>query len=607
MTPAAIHFAKSGKTNAPTLPTDAVTRTFGIFGMKDSGKTTTARVIAEGVVRLGGHVVVLDPVGVWWGITRAGSGPGCPGIVIGGEHGDVPLEETGGQLVAELVVTRQWPVVVIDMKLLRKGAAQRFMADFLEGVYFHNRRPLHLIFEEADRALPQAPRGMNPTLGRVMGAAEDIVKLGRSRGLGSTFLSQRMATVTKNVVEQVEALLLHRQAGPNDVKAVKGWIENNGDPRQTVKVLDTIASLEQGEAWLYSPGWLRALERVRMKMPRTLDSSSTPTDDEREVEAAAARAPVDLDELRKLMSETVERAEANDPAALRKRIAELEMQLEERPVPESRVERVLVPDPEGLARLVECVASLEAAQGDIDQQLGLALAATRDAVDTVRGAVEPLGGLVSALTVVVDGAVVLPREGAPSKSSDEKPVRAGRGGTPPVTSDRAASNGGVSGPQQRVLDALAWWWVLGVDSPQRHMVAMVAGYHERTKGFLNALSALKTAGYVEHGAGMIELRPPGQRVAEWPEEPGTDGDLHAMIFKQIGPARTRLLRILLDEYPRPVERAELARRLDYHERTKGFLNSLSALRSLKLIDYQPAGHVVALPVLFPSRPRAAFR
>lgn len=434
----AIYFAKSGKTNAPTLPADAVTRTFGIFGVKDSGKTTTGRVIAEGICKLGGNVVVLDPVGVWWGITRAGEGPGVPGIVIGGEHADVPLEETGGHLVAEVAMARQWPVVVIDLKLLRKGAAQRFMADFLEEVYLRNRKPLHLIFEEADRALPQSPRGMSPTLGRVMGAAEDIVKLGRSRGLGSTFLSQRMATVTKNVTEQVEAMIWHAQIGSNDRRAVKDWIEGNGDPARTKAIMDTMASLDVGEAWLYSPKWLRVLERVRVKMPKTLDSSSTPTNDEREVEEAAPRAPVELGELRRMMAETVEREAANDPKVLRARIEELESRVasgggelaeiaHELDLPaeastddivaaigvlaERAGQRVLVPDPGLMAALSECVSSIEAAQGEIGAQLALARDAMADASSLAERALRPLGEWVPELTRVLDFAASLPAEG----------------------------------------------------------------------------------------------------------------------------------------------------------------------------------------------------
>jgi hypothetical protein len=319
----------SSSRSAPRLPADAVTRTFGFFGNRGAGKTTAARVLVEGISKTDGNAIVFDPVGVWWGATRAGAGPGIPGVVIGGEHGDVPLEETGGHVVAELALARQYKLIVVDLMLLRKGAARRFLADCLEELYHRNRLPLMVVFEEADQTLPQNPRGMDPILGRVLGAAEDIVKLGRSRGLGSTLISQRFATVNKNVTEQTESLFLLRMVGPKDRKAAQEWIESNGDPEVTAKVLGSIASLQQGEGYLYSPGWLRLLERMTIRPSRTLDSSATPTVEQQRVQDEAKRAPVSLESLRDQMAATVQRAEENDPARLRKRIAELERQVSE--------------------------------------------------------------------------------------------------------------------------------------------------------------------------------------------------------------------------------------------------------------------------------------
>lgn len=498
MAPAQFYLGKSGRRSGLALPADAVTRTFGIFGVKDSGKTTTARTLAEGIVKCGGHVVILDPVGVWWGITRAGEGPGLPGIVIGGEHGDVPLEETGGQLVAELCVSRQWPVVVVDLKLLRKGAAQRFLADYLETVYHENRRPLHVVFEEADRALPQNPRGMDPTLGRVLGAAEDIVKLGRSRGLGSTFLSQRMATVTKNVTEQVQALVLHAQPGPRDRKAVKEWVEANGDTAATAKVMDSMASLDQGTAWFYSPAWLKTLELVHVRRPQTLDSSSTPTNDEREVEEQAKRAPVDLDELRTMMAETVQRAEARDPRKLAERVEALEAEVEEARAAAQEV-RVLVPDREAMATLAEERAAVES----FFDELRAAEAEQREKEAAFVARIEAYQRqweqVIAGIESLLDGAAALPPEGAPQV----------------VVGPAAAGGEFPSRESQRVRDALPTATLNG-DGPSRgalELAQVLANVHplamNRGQLALLARRGAKSSTLTQHlaeltAAGLVE-------------------------------------------------------------------------------------------------------
>jgi hypothetical protein len=146
-----------------SLPLDAVTRTFAILGQRGTGKTTGAVVLVEEMAAAGGHVAILDPVGAWWGIMHAGERPGLEGIVIGGEHGDVPLEETGGQLVAELVTSRYYPVIVIDMKLLRKGAQLRFMADYCEALFHLSRcvtskGGIHCLLELSGQMKPGIPR-----------------------------------------------------------------------------------------------------------------------------------------------------------------------------------------------------------------------------------------------------------------------------------------------------------------------------------------------------------------------------------------------------------------------------------------------------------------
>jgi len=52
--------------------------------------------------------VVVDPKGDWWGIRSSADGKPWPAdVILGGEHGDVPLEVGGGELVAHLVVAER--------------------------------------------------------------------------------------------------------------------------------------------------------------------------------------------------------------------------------------------------------------------------------------------------------------------------------------------------------------------------------------------------------------------------------------------------------------------------------------------------------------------
>src|SRR6185312_14005381 len=119
------------------FPLDAVTQTFAILAKRRVGKTYTASVMAEEMIKAKLPIVVLDPTGAWWGLRASADGtkPGLPVVIIGGAHGDLPLEETAGKIIADLVVD-QPGYYVIDLSQTASGGAQdRFVTDFAERLY----------------------------------------------------------------------------------------------------------------------------------------------------------------------------------------------------------------------------------------------------------------------------------------------------------------------------------------------------------------------------------------------------------------------------------------------------------------------------------------
>ena len=235
--------------------------------------TNTAGVLTEQLIKQGLPVVYVDPIGVVWGLrhSRDGKGPGLPVIILGGEHADVPLEETGGVVIADFVIEHRQPVV-LDLGLFSKGAQRRFMVDFAERLYHKNRDALHVMLDECDTWVPQrAEHGAE----RLSGAINDLVRKGRARGLGVTLISQRPAIISKDVLTQVETLIAHRMTGPQDRDAIERWIEQNAD-RDGDEVLSSLQTLGDGDAWVWSPSWLRVLKRTHISLRETFDSSATP-------------------------------------------------------------------------------------------------------------------------------------------------------------------------------------------------------------------------------------------------------------------------------------------------------------------------------------------
>ncbi|KKL10877.1 hypothetical protein LCGC14_2551450, partial [marine sediment metagenome] len=252
-----------------TMPIDAVTQTISILARRGAGKTHTAVVLVEEMLRLGLLTVVIDPTDVWWGLrtSRDGKKRGYPIVVFGGPHGDIPLTEDMGDQLAHLVMDQHVPMI-LSLKHLRKAKQIRFMHRFAETLYHENKLPVHLVIDEADVFAPQRPekgKGAEDCLGRV----EDIVRRGRASGIGVTLVSQRSAVLNKNVLSQTEVLITLQTTAPQDKKAIDAWVKENGDEEERDELMQTIAKLPKGEAWIWSPQWLECFERVKIRQRRT--------------------------------------------------------------------------------------------------------------------------------------------------------------------------------------------------------------------------------------------------------------------------------------------------------------------------------------------------
>jgi len=241
------------------LPTEAVTQTLAILAKRGSGKTYTASVLVEELLGASAQVVIIDPLDVWWGLRVAadGEGPGLPIVVLGGSRGDLPLEAAAGVIIADMVV-EEGISCILSLRHLSKTQQRRVVADFAERLYHRkgepeHRGPLHVVIDEADAFVPQR---VAADTARVMGAVDDLVRRGRASGLGVTLITQRPAVLHKDVLTQIEVLVALRTVSPQDRAAIKAWIEGNDDENQGPTVLASLASLDIGEAWIWSPGWL---------------------------------------------------------------------------------------------------------------------------------------------------------------------------------------------------------------------------------------------------------------------------------------------------------------------------------------------------------------
>ena len=305
------------------LPLDIVTDTVGILAIKGSGKTYAFLTLVEEMVKRNLPAVVIDTMGVCWGLRSSvdGKSPGLPIVILGGTHGDVPLESTAGKVIADWIVGERQPAV-LDISEFTKGEASRFVLDFLARLFQMNRNAIHLFIDEADEWAPQRPFREEA---RTLRAMEVLVRRGRARGIGVTLVTQRPATLNKNVLTQVSTLIVGRMISPQDRKAVQAWIDAHGTEHQKEAFWESLASLSTKEKWIWAPA-RNIFKRVTIRLRETFDSSATPKVGEK-VPAPKSLAEVDLETLKGRIAATIERAKQEDPRELKRQIFELQKQL----------------------------------------------------------------------------------------------------------------------------------------------------------------------------------------------------------------------------------------------------------------------------------------
>lgn len=248
-----------------SLPLDAVGRTFAVIGQRGSGKSSLAAVMAEEMCRESLPWVALDPVGIWWGLRslKDGSPSPFPIVVFGGERGDLPFERGQGRKIAEACV-RANVFAVIDLSRESKTVWRTIVRDFCSALQeLRPDHPRHVFIEEAPEFVPQRS---SHQLGRECAEiVERLVRLGRNWGYGATVLSQRPATVHKDVLSQCESLFVMRTSGPHDRKALKEWIEAQAKDSALEDCLGELAGLPDGTAYYWSPQWMRVFKRVPIR------------------------------------------------------------------------------------------------------------------------------------------------------------------------------------------------------------------------------------------------------------------------------------------------------------------------------------------------------
>lgn len=564
------------------LPLNFATEGVAAVGMRGSGKSNTLRRWAEVLDAAGIPFVAIDPKGDWWGLRSSADGKseGLSVAVFGGLYATdgLPLDEYLGKSIADLLVDTGMSAV-LDVSRLSVGARARFLTEFCERLMDRHQVEPHVrcvILEEAHRYIPQR---VPNELARVKEATAAILLEGRAFGLGCWAATQRPARLNKDVLEEVGTAIIHRigAAATNDLKTIAGWVkhEDLGD-----EIVPSLTKLKAGEAWVLAPSTLGIAQRVQIDRSRTFDSGATP------LVGVGSRPTVKLAEvntavIKEALAEAIDRAKENDPAEIRKRLARAEARVKElemwEPPPPPPPLVIHGVSPALGARLVKARAATVATAGEFVRAMQGICDLVDEAIAERDAAALPVSR-PSERVAKPEVRVPEPRQIAERAGLGREIVE--------QSAPRPERGEGAGGPFTRLAERKVVEALVRLGSPQTvERVAAASGYSPRSKGFTNALSALRTAGLLEQGR-PLALTPDGEIV-------GVDLDVEpirdVLEHWKANPKIRRAGRLILDELARAWRageeptKAELADRVGYSPRSKGFTNELSMLRSLGLI------------------------
>jgi hypothetical protein len=543
-----------------------------VLGKTGAGKSSALRHIVEHLLAHGKRVCIIDPKGDWWGLKSSanGKGAGFPIIAFGdfkeAKASDVPINETSGKHVSELITSGNRPCI-IGFRGWMTSYMVRFWIDFAAGIFNANSGELYLIGDEFHNFAPKG-KIMDPESGKCLHWSNRLMAEGRGLGIVCLIASQRPQKVHNDTLTSCETLVAMRVIHKSDRDAVQDWIEGCGDMDQGKEVLNSLAGMARGEAFVWSPEIGFGPKRLSFPMFMTFDSFAPPQLQKKV--ASEGWASVDLEAVKSKLAVVIEEQKANDPRELKKTILELRRQLSKPTTVEksflpSEIREIPILSKGNEDTINRLTGRLETACSELQEQRGFFERRLDDLEKDTDLVIGILRGLKTPQTHTVKSQPLV---------QSKVLIRINK----PAT--HAQSNGEVHlGKCERsILTALAQY----PQGRNTNQIAILSGYSVNSGGFNNSLSKLRSVEYISRGQPVTITQQGQSALGEWEPLP-TGQELARHWIGRLGKCERGILSFLIENYPNGQTVESVAQATGYSANSGGFNNALSKLRTLELI------------------------
>lgn len=574
-----------------------------ITASSGAGKSWLLRVLAENSADKI-QTIILDPEGEFPTLREK-----CDMLIVS-EDGDIsPSVETAGLLARRLAETGV--SAVIDLyNLPGKGdpwdKRRLFVYAFVEGLMaipknlYH---PILVIVDEAHNFAMENPstsktgkdlansyfkKSIDPSI-LARSAIRLMMSAGRKRGIGGVLATQRISKIDKDSVADARNIFI---GGINlDIDQERAGDMLGLSKRESVKLRD----LQPGQFYCFGAVFntrgvhLFQSAQVKTSHPKSGQRINTP------VPAASSQMMKIAAQFQDLPKEIEQ--EHDETKRLQAEVMQLRRELEKKPVQQAIATETKV-------QIVEKPVFRE---GELSGLADIILAVNQIG-GHISGEIKNLQESHKAFTfeserlekIIRDAKAIQSHAPAPKAQFPALP-RVSAMPTKQTPISKSDDIGELTGPQRKILNALAWFETIGQASPLKKAVAILAGYSPNGGGFTTPLSRLNTQGLIKYESdSRMTLTAEGRGYATYPDSALSVQDIQNQVLSILDGPGKRILRPLLEVYPDAMSKVDLAAAAGYKADAGGFTTPLSRLRTMGIIDYPESGKAIAESFLFLS-------
>jgi hypothetical protein len=550
---------------------DYASRANAVLGIRDSGKTVTAKGFAEHLMDAGIPIVAFDPTGVWRFLREPGKhegGKGYPVVIIGGKDANFPLADYEKVVRAAL---KQGVSVVIDLsgRECTKADWKRVVTGGIKLLMDENEGLRHVFIEEAAEFAPQIVRGSGAV---VYAEVEKLVRVGGNSRLGVTLINQRSQELNKAVLELCDNLFLHRQKGNHALTYLRGWFENaEVEPEKIEEIKNSkIAKLPTGKLWV----WLREHDPVLTKAP--LCHSHHPDRRQLSGEMKLTAKAVDVEAFVSGLKAALAKVGgvAKTPVSNLGKVSVVSAGTVVVSADEIRRVVSAAVDAER-ATMAASLQALSRVTTETVERLGHAMDDFRTAMITARKQIETEFKKAMAGSQGHSG----PRRPAMEAKASSNGSGLATGEASKPVAPPSPQDDGLKGPERELLRALRWWHDRGFSEPTRPQICAIAGWRVTSGHIKNVCGACRTKNLISYPSdGHVSLTHEGYKLAPAAPEQGLIASLRGIMT---GPQATIFENLLADGEAGSNE--ELAQRVGWEPTSGHVKNVLGSLRSLEVV------------------------